>query len=512
MYTAYSIADIRAAEAPLIALAEQHHTDGLMRKAAQAVATLATTLNPQTHTPILLLVGAGGNGGDALYAGTILLNHGYTHIHAYLSTPPTPTKPNAHPPALTAFTNAGGEIITELPHTEHYTLIIDGILGIGGTGNINPTIATYTHTARTHATILSIDIPSGIDPHTGITNTHHIHAHHTITFGAARPAHLINTHSGQLHIADISTHNQHLSTQLATYPTVGTHYTTTDTDFNPHQLGITGIIPTPTDHKYSSGVVGIVAGSTHYPGAAMLSVEAAIRATPAMVRYIGDCTHHVLARTPEAVAHPEIPDTTTPTHAWVAGPGGCTTSQLATLIERDQPLLCDAEALRAISTNPTLRDSIVQRNHPTIFTPHTGEFAALSHAYGTPALDDAGLTAIRTLAEKSGATIILKGRKTLIAQPDPTQPFITIDPGHSWGATPGSGDVLAGVLGAWIAHHKARNLPILNALQLGIHITNLATSISTRTPAGTAPTSATFINGAIREATAMLLHYEENNR
>lgn len=510
MYTAYSIPHIRAAEAPLITLAEQQHTDGLMRKAAHAVATLAATLSPLADAPILLLVGPGGNGGDALYAGAFLLAQGHTHIHAYLTTPPTPTKTNAHPPALDAFLTAGGQLITEL-NTTNYTLIIDGILGIGGKGSINPTIATYTHTARTHATILSIDIPSGIDPTTGITNTHHIHADHTITFGAARPAHLINTHCGQLHIADISTHNQHLSTQLATYPAVGTHYTTADTDFNPHTLGITGLIPTPNDHKYSSGVVGIIAGSTQYPGAAMLCVEAAIRATPAMVRYIGDCTPHVLNRTPEAVAHPTIPDTTTPTHAWVAGPGGCTATQLATLIERPQPLLCDAEALRTISTNPTLRDAIAQRTPTTIFTPHTGEFAALTQAYNTPSLDDAGLIAIRTLAEKSGATIILKGRKTIIAQPDNSQPLITIDPGHSWGATPGSGDVLAGVLGAWIAHHKARNLPIINALQLGIHITNLATSISTHTPAGTAPTSATLINQAIREATAVLLHWKENS-
>ena len=196
-------------------------------------------------------------------------------------------------------------------------------------------------------------------------------------------------------------------------------------------------------HKYSGGVVGIVAGSRQYPGAAVLTCGGALRATPSMVRYAGPCAAQVLQHFPEIVLA-ELRDNPR-VDCWVVGPGmGLDPGPLAAVIGSPQPLVIDADGLTVLAKDLALLD---ERCGSTLLTPHEGEAARLLSALGTtPDLATDRLGAVRALAQGLGCSVLLKGRKTLIAYPSGA--ITSIDAGHSWLATPGTGDVLAGVLGA----------------------------------------------------------------
>ncbi|UUT35685.1 ADP-dependent NAD(P)H-hydrate dehydratase [Microbacterium elymi] len=209
--------------------------------------------------------------------------------------------------------------------------------------------------------------------------------------------------------------------------------------------------PTAADDKYSRGVVGIRTGSDRYPGAAVLGVEAAWRTGTGMVRYLGDLrpTELVLARRPETVtADGRV-------QAWVVGSGTDAASRppqqtaaLRHVLAGAVPVVVDAGAL----------DLVDQAGAPCVLTPHAREHAALRARLGLPGDqpdDDAGRAAsARQTAATLGATVLLKGSVTIVATPSGWT--ARVDAATPWLATAGTGDVLAGVLGALVASAQAQ--------------------------------------------------------
>lgn len=206
-------------------------------------------------------------------------------------------------------------------------------------------------------------------------------------------------------------------------------------------------LPTAADDKYSRGVVGIRTGSDIYPGAAVLGVEAAWRTGIGMVRYVGPArpTEMVLHRRPETVtADGRV-------QAWVIGSGTdaatrarSETAALRALLDAEAPVIVDAGAL----------DLAMGARAPLIVTPHAGEFARLCAQLGVDAdLKTDPVAAVARAAATLHRVVLLKGSRTLIAAPDGD--VIAVAAGTGWLATAGTGDVLAGVIGAVVASRTA---------------------------------------------------------
>jgi hydroxyethylthiazole kinase-like uncharacterized protein yjeF len=242
-------------------------------------------------------------------------------------------------------------------------------------------------------------------------------------------------------------------------------------------------------------VTGVLAGSAMYPGAAVLCTGAAVAATSGMVRYAGSAHSEVLAHWPEVIAAP-TPAASGRVQAWVVGPGlGTDDTGAAALwfaLGTDLPVLVDADGLTILAAHP---DLVANRSAPTVLTPHAGEFARLA---GHPPGDDR-ISACRKLADTFGATVLLKGNVTVIA--DPGGPVYLNPAGQSWAATAGSGDVLSGMIGALLA----AGLPPAEAAAAGAFVHAHAAALSAADPGpGEAPTSASRIIPHIRAALAAL--------
>ena len=225
-------------------------------------------------------------------------------------------------------------------------------------------------------------------------------------------------------------------------------------------------LPTAQDHKYTRGVLGAVTGSRQYPGAAVLTTAAALATGLGMVRFYPDTacatlTALVLQRSPEVVVAPGR------VHAWLLGSGvapagGWSWSnwlrhlQMSAARKQAAPTVLDAGALYLAGT---LRA-------PTLITPHAGELATLLSARGVPVSHQAiaadpphwAALAQQTL----GVTVLLKGARTVVAGEGVC---ITLPPSTPWLATAGTGDVLAGIVGALVAtwHLELASNPSLMA-------------------------------------------------
>lgn len=205
--------------------------------------------------------------------------------------------------------------------------------------------------------------------------------------------------------------------------------------------------PTDDDDKYSRGVVGMRTGSEAYPGAAVLGVEAAWRAGAGMVRYVGPdaAASLVLARRPETVRGAGR------VQAWVIGSGMPAATDdsgavggmtLAEILAGSEPVVVDAGALELPGATA-----------PRVLTPHRGELARLRSTRGLSRewTDDA--EAARDTAAATGATVLLKGARTWVATPGGWLGLV--ESGAPWLSTAGTGDVLAGILGALVAAHSS---------------------------------------------------------
>lgn len=253
----YSVDTIRAAEAPLLASLP----DGaLMRRAAFGLATeIGRELTARTGgvvgRRVCAVVGSGDNGGDALWAATFLRRRGAAADAVLLNPDRT------HRKALAAFTKSGGRLVESVSAATD--LVIDGVVGISGSGPLRPAAAQVFAAVQAAAIpVVAVDIPSGIDVATGAITGPAVHAALTVTFGGLKPVHAL-ADCGRVVLVDIGL-------DLAHTDVLG---------FEATDVAARWPVPGPRDDKYTQGVTGVLAGSSTYPGAAVLCTGALRPAT-----------------------------------------------------------------------------------------------------------------------------------------------------------------------------------------------------------------------------------------
>jgi hydroxyethylthiazole kinase-like uncharacterized protein yjeF len=447
MISAYTGTQIRAAEQPLL-------TAGmgavLMERASYGLANaIVHELQARSRrlygASVAVLAGKGNNGGDGLFAASFLAARG-------MRTTAVLTAGAAHPEALAAFERAGGRVhvLTDAnagelaAHVASADVVIDAVLGTGAQGGLRGTAAALVSglaRLRSGASplVVACDIPSGVDADTGEAHSPVLSADLTVTFGAAKVGLLADPgadHSGRVYVVPIGI-EEHFP-----WPALRR--------LEPSDLA--RLLPQPgrRSHKYSRGVLGVVAGSADYPGAAVLACRGALAAGVGMVRYLGppEVANLVRQSCPEVVCSDgSVADTHV--QAWLVGPGmgPGDSSQLQRAydaVESGLPVIADAGAL------PALPDVLAPQ---VVLTPHAGELAALLERLGADyersAVEANTLGAVRQAAVLTEATVLLKGATTLVASP--FQDFYSQADGTPWLATAGSGDVLAGIIGALLA-------------------------------------------------------------
>ena len=388
-------------------------------------------------TPAVIIVaGSGGNGGDALYAGAVLVQRGWHAVAVCVGS-------SVHERARRAFEKSGGVVVGKSGEAAESDLspeelaqyrarfsscfLIDGVMGIGGHGPLRDEPAKWIAAAAdAEIPVVAVDIPSGIDADTGIAHTPHVVAAATVTFGAFRRAHAMNSDCGVVLQAGCGLRDACRSecekreadgelvasgVRAVTPPDIrqiavpdGMVTLAPDVakvrgkDVRGEAPGVapSAVWPAMTlepgahDDKYTGGVVGVRAGSPEYPGAAVLCTTAAVRATSAMVRFAGKSRDAVVAAHPEIVAADDIASSGR-VQAWVVGPGGGVErnyDDLHGLLCGSEtsgacPILIDADGLTALCQSDgnesgseafPLISAVKNYDGAVILTPHQGEF------------------------------------------------------------------------------------------------------------------------------------------
>ena len=483
MRDAYQVAAVRAAERALMEIVP----DGaLMSRAAAGLASVCAALlgRHPGHvygTRVAVLAGSGDNGGDALYAGALLARRGAAVLAVTAGS-------RVHEQGAAALRDAGGRLASPddaaVPAALGAAdLILDGLLGIGGHGGLREPQASLARlAARSQAVVVAVDLPSGVDADTGVVEGAAIRADVTVTFGTLKPGLLIDPgarHAGVVELIDIG---------------LGPYLDAPDASAM-QAADVAAVLPRPSEEadKYRRGVVGIVAGSERFTGAAALAVGGAIRGGAGMVRLVSAAPAVAVVR----MLWPEAVITVTGQHipagedvraagrvqAWVVGPGMGTDDEarerLAAVLASDVPVLVDADGLTLLAAH----QGLLAREAPTLLTPHAGELGRLLGA--DPAdVESRRLEHATRAAASLGATILLKGSTTVIAAPGgrsaaspggtgaggtsaggagpdggghagtgrDDRPPLRVNPtGTSWLATAGTGDVLSGLAGSLLA-------------------------------------------------------------
>lgn len=459
MIRGHTAAAVRAAEAPLLAAGEP-----LMLRAARAladhVAARADTADGRgPGAPrVLVLAGAGANGGDGLHAAAMLRADG---IHADAIA----TAERLHDEGAAALREEGGTILPladtapgmleeRLART---TLVLDAMLGIGGRPEVPADLLPLLAVVRASGVpVIAVDLPSFVDATTGETADEALHATETVTFGAVKAGLLLPDgaeRAGALHLVELG---------------LGPHLPAAPAVLRLEDADARGLLPRPGRDatKYTRGVVALAAGSDQYPGAAVLAVSGAARAGAGMVRCLAPqaVLDLVLRERPEVVGHrveralggPDAVDLAAVgrTDALVVGPGlgpedpravagvnclrGGDGEEEGTIARG----VIDAGALGALTAEHRFGTDV-------ILTPHRGEAERLARRLDLDP-DLPGVLLAPALAGATGATVLLKGAITLVA-PGGGGPLRAQDDATPQLATAGTGDVLAGVLGTLLA-------------------------------------------------------------
>ena len=491
------IAEVRAAEERAFALL----ADGvLMQRASHGLSVtilrlLRSTRGAVVGARVVLLVGSGNNGGDALWAGAMLARRG-CRVDA-LCLPEHP-----HPHGEAALRAAGGRSVHWRPGDRESTgvlsaadVVVDGILGIGGAGALRPEAAALVEEAMaSDAIVVAVDVPSGVDSDSGAVAGPAVAADVTVTFGALKTGLLVSPgalRSGSVILVDIGLEfDSPARTRV----------------LEPIDVAAWVAEPAQDAYKYRRGVVGVSAGSTAYPGAALLTMSAARRANVGMARYLDrsdGVASRVVGQYPDVVVDGMDPGDQSRVDAWACGPGfpgdRLDAVTVGAVLAVPVPVVLDAGALSVLARDGDARSTVRDRHargHVTVITPHEGEFERIFP--GLLAGRGGRLAATRQAASDSGAVVLLKGPGTIIAAPDGTA-FIDVEGTADLG-TAGSGDVLTGIIGALLAgawsagRRDAPSLLEASAAAVWLH------GAAGRIAAGRAPVVATDIAAALPAA------------
>ncbi len=432
---AYSVEQVRRVEAAAMTTLP----DGaLMRRAAYGLAgVVAEELGRRRGrgygARLLILVGPGNNGGDALFAGAFLAERGVAVTAVSLLGRP-------HAAGLAALEAAGGRLAerSTLGALDRFDLAVDGVLGIGGRPGLPDGVADLSRRlAQAGVHLVAVDLPSGVAADTGAVPETAVTAALTVTFGVAKPAHLLapgRQRCGRLVVIDIGLDPGDEPPLLDGW----------DVD----RVAAAWPYPGDVSDKYTKGVVGVDCGSTTYPGAGIMATVGAVHGGAGMVRFLGPDSARptITTELPNVVFAPGRVQAHLLGSGWGERPDGAET--VAAAVDSGLPGVLDADGLRY--RPPRLPDA-------WLLTPHAGELAALLGVERTEVESDP-LAAVHAGAEQTGATVLLKGATQLVARPGVPTVEVAV-PGPAWTGQAGSGDALGGlcaaVLAAGVPAHRA---------------------------------------------------------
>jgi NAD(P)H-hydrate epimerase len=430
----------------------------LMETAGRAVAHVAEEMLDEAHISdghVAVVCGPGNNGGDGFVAARVLRDGGIDAA-VYLAV----DRAAVHGDAAThlrIYERAGGPIgEIDLEAIAGADLVIDALFGVGLARPIEGPLADVVAAINQAARCLAIDIPSGLDADTGRVLGTVVHADVTVTMAALKVA-LASapgfTHCGAVDVADIG---------IPAPMLVGRAGLVEDAD-------IAGWLPgaTAMDHKGRRGHVLIIGGMPGMRGAGRLCANAALRGGAGLV---------TLATAGDAVADDSIMtralatsvgDVLASKSAVIIGPGlgqsEPAAGWLGEVLASGVPAVLDADALNLVAG---IVETVKRATGPVVLTPHPGEAARL---LGTTVADVEGdrLAAARALAERSQAVVVLKGARTIVCDGG----FCSVNPtGGPELATGGSGDVLAGLIGALLAQGASA----VDAARAAVYVHGLA--------------------------------------
>ncbi|WP_374942858.1 NAD(P)H-hydrate dehydratase [Sphingomonas sp.] len=388
-------------------------TEALMARAGAAVAEQVRRL--AMGAQVLVLCGPGNNGGDGYVAAAILQRAGVPVRVAATGAPVTEA-------AIAARAGWDGAVET-LSAAQPAPVLIDALFGTGLSRPLDDAVGADL--ARLHAEArlsIAVDLPSGVATDDGTCPSAIPTFDLALALGALKPAHLLYPAAGHARAVRILDIGAAAFSDVAVLdrPILRT--------------------PGPADHKFTRGMVAVVAG--RMPGAAALAATAAAHSGAGYVLLLGSATdrlpHAIVRRRYTADALDDLR-----IGALLIGPGlgrdDVAREKLGHALASPHPLVLDGDALHALDL-----ESLASRAAPTVLTPHAGEFAAL---FGT--VDGGKIARARDAARRSGATIVYKGADTVIAHPD-GRVRVAHRPA-TWLSTAGTGDTLAGLAAGLLA-------------------------------------------------------------
>lgn len=452
-------------------LAQGQTIESLMDAVGDQLAShILTILQRSQQTPAVVLVaGKGNNGADGYTALTHLLKQKVACV-AWQIAPPAP---NSIPDKRkAAFLAKGGTVIEfpNIPEVHGPVLVIDGIYGAGFKGRPDSASAkAILWTNDQSGLVVSIDVPSGVDPTTGETLGDAVYADYTLACQLPKRGCFIRQgweHTGSLIFADLPLESHGADMCLL------------------ELTDVVHMLPRRhrTQNKFQAGSVVAVAGSPGMMGAASLACEAAYMTGAGYVRILlPENLSHDVSQLPREVVKTFVSwgaDSHLPwlTHAdsVFIGPGLSRTPQALARLEAlwphlTMPAVVDADALFWLSTQPQERWSIQNK----VLTPHLGEANRLFQRQTAP-VDETFLNYVRTVASTTQSTIVIKGAPTFIFSSG--QPILVMPRGDPGMATAGTGDVLTGIISGLLA----QKLTPPSAAVLGTYLHGMAGERSSR--------------------------------
>jgi len=449
----YRVADIRAIEAAAAAGA----SPGLMERAGRAAAQIASDRMLASGRSVLVVAGPGNNGGDGFVVARRLLQAWY-RVSVVFTGDAARLPPDARA-AHDAWLAAGGVIAPRLPE-QPPDLVIDALFGVGLTRALDGRHAELVAWINRQATpVLALDIPSGLAADTGAVLGCAVRAARTVSFIALKPGLLTldgPDHAGEVEVADLGLDVAAL--RPAVGRTIG--HAALEQVLAPRMRNT---------HKGSFGSLGIIGGAAGMTGAALLAGRAALQLGAGRI-YLGLLRKElsVDALQPELMLR-EADEAVEMQHldCLVVGPGlgqsPPARSAVARALERDLPLLMDADALNLLGAHDALQDVCRARKAATLLTPHPAEAARLLRSTTAVVQADRVASAV-DLAQRFRASVALKGAGTVVAQPDGC--WWINGTGNPGLASAGMGDVLSGICGALLA----QGVEPYDALRAAVHL------------------------------------------
>jgi hydroxyethylthiazole kinase-like uncharacterized protein yjeF len=436
-------------------------TTDLMDRAGRAVGRVAVAMMGGIYgRRVTVVCGKGNNGGDGCVAATYLARRGVV-CHVVLLADPADLKGDA----LDAYRKMLGSGVRAWAYEhdrlerelERSDLAVDAMVGTGFKGALSGPLAEAADLLDLGpAPVLAVDIPSGVNGETGAVEGFAVGADKTVTLAALKTGLLLQPgaqYAGDVLVEDIGIPDELMDCDL-------------------HMVGADDLwqaVPERqvTAHKRSVGKVLVVAGSVSMAGAAALTASGALRAGAGLVRmavpesirpYVGPLVIEALtAGMPETgkgafsmAAAPKIAELAEQMQVVALGPGIGKDDETLELVREvlstvERAVVLDADGITAYQGNP---EGLRSRPGPTVLTPHSGELGRLLGCSPNE-VDADRISAAREAAERTGAVVLLKGFRTVVAEPGGRA--VLVNAGGPILATGGTGDVLTGVVAALAA-------------------------------------------------------------